>query len=86
MGHNDFFILTGSDVKGFDDELGRTVSVKVLAQLLPQGSPVFVGQNLALPGAVEKRSGFAPQSLNNVAVVDAAGAPVCATAGSPDTL
>jgi hypothetical protein len=72
LGNGSFFVLGRSNVECFDHQPSSTVGVKLVTHLLPESAPLLCGQNLTLPGAVEKRSRFATQPSNDVTVVNAA--------------
>ena len=72
VGDGGFFILSGGNVKGFDHHPSSTINIKVSLHLLPQLSPVVIGQQLLLPGAIDEGPRFTPEASYHMAVVDTA--------------
>jgi len=73
--NSSFFIVGGGQVKSFDYQTSGQVWLKGSSQLLPQDSPLIIGQQLLLPLTVQKGSRLAAQAINHMAIVDAASPP-----------
>ncbi|CAA9336021.1 MAG: hypothetical protein AVDCRST_MAG93-6420 [uncultured Chloroflexia bacterium] len=48
------------------------IRFKGFFHLLPQGSPLVIGQQLLLPLTVQERSGLTTETINHMTIVDAA--------------
>jgi hypothetical protein len=73
--HRCFFVMSGSQVKSFDDEASGCIRFEGSSEALPSVSPLVIGQQLLLPLAVQEGSRFATEAINHMAVVDAARSP-----------
>lgn len=73
LGNGIFFVLFGSDIEGFGHHPGSTVGVELTAHLLPELAVFLGGQEILLPGAMEKGPGFESQTIDYMPIIDAAG-------------
>jgi hypothetical protein len=59
LSNSGFLVLCGGQVQGFDNEPGRIIQGKLAFELYPYCLVILIGQEVFLPNAMEKGSGFA---------------------------
>jgi len=63
-------------IEGLHHHAGSGVAITAAAQLLPEGPPALIGEQLPLVAAVQQRPGLTPEGIDQVLQIDAPGPPV----------
>jgi hypothetical protein len=69
-----FLVLSGCNVKGFDDEHGGRIKLKASLELFPELVIALIGQEVFSPGGVEEGQGLFAKPCDDVVIIHRAGA------------